>query len=75
MYYARFRDNIWAADLAKMESLSSKNENEVVKTLKDKKGKTVLNAFIETRRNLIVIQINYGLIKEENFTIKLCKHG
>ena len=50
MYYARFRDNIWAADLAKMESLSSKNENEVVKTLKDKKGKTVLNAFTETRR-------------------------
>ena len=48
MYYARFKDNIWAADLAKMESLSSKNENEGVKTLKDKKGKTVLNAFIET---------------------------
>ena len=48
MYYARFKDNIWAADLAKMESLSSKNENEGVKTLKDKKDKTVLNAFIET---------------------------
>ena len=25
--YARFNDNIWAADLAEMESLSSKNKN------------------------------------------------
>ena len=25
--YARFKDNIWAADLAEMESLSTKNEN------------------------------------------------
>ena len=25
--YARFKDNIWAADLADMESLSSKNKN------------------------------------------------
>ena len=25
--YARFKDNIWAADLAEMESLSSKNKN------------------------------------------------
>ena len=25
--YARFKDNIWAAGLAEMESLSSKNEN------------------------------------------------
>ena len=25
--YARFKDNIWAADLAEMESLSSKNNN------------------------------------------------
>ena len=25
--YARFKDNIWPADLAKMESLSSKNKN------------------------------------------------
>ena len=55
--YARFKDNIWAADLAEMESLSSKNKNVKyvlcvidvftkctwVKPLKDKKGKTVLN--------------------------------
>ena len=59
--YARFKDNIWAADLAEMESLSSKNKNVKyllcvidvftkyawVKPLKDKKGKTVLNAFME----------------------------
>ena len=25
--YARFKDNIWAADLAEVESLSSKNKN------------------------------------------------
>ena len=59
--YARFKDNIWAADLAEMGSLSSKNKNVKyllcvidfftkdawVKPLKDKKGKAVLNAFIE----------------------------
>ena len=59
--YARFKDNILAADLAEMGSLSSKNKNVKyllcvidvftkyawVKPLKDKKGKTVLNAFIE----------------------------
>ena len=59
--YARFKDNILAADLTKMESLSSKNKNvkyllgvidvftkyEWVKPLKDKNGKTVLDAFIE----------------------------
>ena len=59
--YARFKDNIWAADLAEMESLPSKNKNVKyllcvidvfskyawVKLLKDKKGKTVLDAFIK----------------------------
>ena len=73
--YARFKENIWAAYLAEMGSLSSKNKNVKhllfaidvftkytwVKPLKDKKDKKVLNAFIE-----IVNQINYGLIKEEN---------
>ena len=58
---ARFKDNIWAADLAEIELLSSKNKKVKyllcaidffikyawVKPLKDKKGKTVLNAFIE----------------------------
>ena len=59
--YARFKDNVWAADLAEMGSLSSKNKNVKnllciinvfnkytwVKSLKDKKGKTFLDAFIE----------------------------
>ena len=57
--YARFKDNILAADLAEMESLSSNNKNVKyllyvidvftkytwVKPLKDKNGKAVLNAF------------------------------
>ena len=57
----RFKDNIWATDLTEMGSLSSKNKNVKyflciidvftnyawVKPLNDKKGKIVLNAFIE----------------------------
>ena len=64
---ARFKDNIWAVDLAEIESLSSKNKNvkyllcvtdlftryEWVKPLKSK-AKTVLDAFIE-----IVNKSNY----------------
>ena len=59
--YARFKDNIWAADLTKMELFFSKNKNVKyflcvihvltkyawVKPLNDRKGKTVLNTFIE----------------------------
>ena len=59
--YARFKDNIWPADLAEMGSLSPKNKNAKYllyvinvfikyawfKPLKNKKGKTFLNAFIE----------------------------
>ena len=59
--FARFKDNIWAADLVEMESLYSGNENVKyllcvidvftkypwVKPLKDKKGKTDINAFME----------------------------
>ena len=59
--YARFKDNIWAADLTQMESSPSKNKKVKyllcvidvftdfawAKTLKDKKGKTALNTFIE----------------------------
>ena len=58
--YARFKDNIWAADLAEMELLS-KNRNVKclwcvidvftnytwVKPLKGKNSKTVINGFIE----------------------------
>ena len=57
----RFKGNIWAADLAETGSLSSNNKNVKyllcfikvftkytwVKPSKDKKSKTVLNAFIE----------------------------
>ena len=60
--YARFNDYIWEADLAEIESLSSRNINvnyilyvidvctkyAWVKPLKDKKGKTFLNVFTET---------------------------
>ena len=59
--YGRFKDNIWAAALGEMGSLSPKNENvkhllyvidiftkyTCVKLLKDKKGITVVNVFIE----------------------------
>ena len=59
--YARFKDNTRAAELAEMGPLSSKNRNVKyllcvidgftkyawVKPLKDKKGNTVLNVFIE----------------------------
>ena len=87
--YARFKDNIWVADLAEMELLSSKNENVKyllcvigvftkyawVKPLKDKKGKTVLNYFIEivneSNRKLNKLWVDQG----KNFTINLCKNG
>ena len=73
-----------------MESLSSNNKNVKyllravdvftkyawVKPLKDRKDKTVLNAFIEIVNEFNrVNQIIYGLIKEENFTIDLRKNG
>ena len=58
--YERFKGNIWAANLAERESLSSKNKKfkyllyvinvftkyAWVKPLKDKKGRTVLTAFV-----------------------------
>ena len=47
----------------------------MIKPFEDKKGETVLIAFIEIVNDLIVNQINYGLIKEENFIINLCKNG
>ena len=59
--YQKLKDNIWAEDLGEMESLPSNNKNVkyllcvidivtkfvCVKPLKDKKGKTILNTFIE----------------------------
>ena len=60
-FSARFKDNIWAADLAEIGSLSWKRKSvkyllcvidfftkyAMVKPLKDKKGKIVLIAFIK----------------------------
>ena len=43
-----------------------------VKPLKDK---AVLNTFIEIVNKSNQDEINYGLIKENNFTINLCKNG
>ena len=71
-----------------MRSLLSKNKNVKyllcvidgftkyawVKPLKDKKGKTTLNAFIEIV-NESNRKPNKLLIKKENFTINLCKNG
>ena len=45
-----------------------------IKPLKDKKG-NFPNAFLKQQMNLILNQINYWLIKEESFTIKLCQNG
>ena len=87
-FYARFKDNIWATDLDEMETFSSKNKNVKyllcvrdvftkyawVRLLKDKRGKQFLMLLTKWDINLIVNQINYGLIKEAKFTINLCKH-
>ena len=83
---SKFKDNIWEVDLAEMESFSSKNKNvkyllcvidsSWVKPLKDKKGKTVLNAFIE-----IVNESNSKPSKlwfdqgKKNYYISLRKNG
>ena len=83
--YVRFRDNIWAADLAEIGLLSSENRGVElllcvidvfnkygwVKLLKDKKAKTVLNSFIRIVNKSNVNQVNYGLIKGNNFIIAL----
>ena len=61
--YTRFKDNIWAVDLAKMGSLSSKNRS--VKHLL-----CVTDVFVKYGW---VTPLKY--IKEENFTIFLCKNG
>ena len=42
---------------------------------KNKKSKTVLHGFIEIINESKRKQINFGLIKENNFKIALCKNG
>ena len=60
-FYAIFQEHLWAANLAEVESQSSNNKNGKyllcvidvftkyawVKTLRDKKGKTVLNVLLK----------------------------
>ena len=43
--------------------------------LKDKTGKAILKVFIQKVNESNRKQKNYGLIKKENFSIKLCKNG
>ena len=45
------------------------------KTLKGKRLKQFLMLLLKQQMNLIVNQINYGLIKEEHITKKLYKNG
>ena len=72
-----------------MKPLSSKNKNvkyllcvidvltkyAQVKPLNDKKVKTVLDTFIEIVNESNGKPINYWLIKEKNFIMKLYKNG
>ena len=46
-----------------------------VKALKDNKAKAVLHGFIGIVSNLNINQVNYGLTREEHFTINVCKNG
>ena len=86
--YPIFKDNISGADLTEMGSLSFNDKNikflcvigvftkyEWVKSLTDKKAKTVLNAFMEIVNESNCKQSKLWLIKEENFTINVCKNG
>ena len=82
-FYARFNDNFCTADFAEMGSFSTKNKIGkyllcvtdmfpkylCVNPLKDKKSKTVLNAFIEILTESNRKPHNYGLIKEDNFKL------
>ena len=86
--YARLKDIIWTADLAKMRSLSSKNRNVKcllcvidvftkptwVKSLTDKKAETVLNGFIEIINKTRSKPNKLWMDQEREFPIKLCKN-
>ena len=79
------KDNIWAADLRWMGSLSSfyHSVNYLLcvihvftsNALENKRTKTVLHGFIEIVNDLNLNHINYGLTKEKKFIIALCKNG
>ena len=81
--YARFKDNIWAGDLVEMGSLSSENWNfkfllyvidvqiSWVKSLEGKKGKTVLNVFIEITNESNCKPTKLWVVQGREFYIKL----
>ena len=85
--HAGFKNNIWAADLAKMGSLSSKNwgvkylfcvigaftKYAWVKHWEIKKLKQSFVVLLKSWTNLITNLIYYGLIKEDKFIIALAK--
>ena len=89
MQYSIFKDNIWAAVLAEIKPLFSKNKNVEyllcvidvsskyvwVKPLKDKKGKTVLNAFNEIVNKSNPKPNKLWVDQGKDFTINLCKNG
>ena len=86
--YARFKNNIWAADLAEMGLLFSFNcgikcllrvidvftKYTWVKHLAYEIPKTVLHGFVEIVKESKYKPINYALIKADSFTINLCKN-
>ena len=87
--YSGFKDKIWGADLADMQSISKYNKGikyllcaidlfskyAWVVPIKDKKGVSIVDAFQKYWKNLIENQAKYGLTKEVNFTIILLKNG
>ena len=87
--YAKFKDHIWAEDLAEMESLLFKNRDvkyllcvidvfmkyNWVKPLKDKKANYVLHGFTEIVNKSKRKPNKLWIDKEKKFTIALCKNS
>ena len=85
--YLSFRDNIWCADLADMQSLSKYNKgikyllcaidlfSKYVRVIpiKDKKGISIINAFKKIISEGRKPKKKYGLTKVVSFTIILLK--
>ena len=85
--YERFKDNIWAAYLAEMGSVSSKSWNvtyllcvidiftkySLVKPLKDEKGKTVPNASIEIVNEFLKLNSELWVVQKREFYNELIR--
>ena len=85
--YERFKDNIWAAYLAEMRSVSSKSWNvtyllcvidiftkySLVKPLKDEKGKTVPNASIEIVNEFLKLNSELWVVQKREFYNELIR--